>query len=86
MFLPGLLYIVDVYLLNANSALVSNTFVRSLMAAAFPLFATYMYEDLGVAWATSLLAFLCIAMLPFPILFYKYGKTLRAKGKFAFDI
>lgn len=85
-FLPGLLYIVDVYLLNANSALVSNTCVRSLMAAAFPMFATYMYEDLGVEWATSLLAFLCIAMLPFPILFYKYGKTLRAKGKFAFDI
>jgi MFS transporter, DHA1 family, multidrug resistance protein len=81
-----LLYIVDVYLLNANSALVSNSFIRSLVAAAFLLFAGYMYQDLDVAWVTSLLAFLAVAMVPFPILFYKYGKTLRAKGKYTFDL
>jgi MFS transporter, DHA1 family, multidrug resistance protein len=83
-FLPGQIYIVDVYLLNANSALAATAFARALMAAGFPLFATYMYQDLGVEWATSLLGFLCIAMVPFPAVFWFYGEKLRAKGKFAF--
>ena len=78
--------LVDVYLLNANSALAATGFVRAVMAAGFPLFATYIYKDLGVAWATTLLGFLCIPMLPFPIIFFVYGKWLRAKGKFEFDV
>lgn len=85
-FLPGLNYIVDCYLLNANSALAANTFARSLFAAAFPLFATYMYQNLGVAWATSLLGFLSLAMIPFPIGFYIYGKKFRSRGKYTFDL
>ncbi len=83
-FLPSQIYVVDTYLFNANSALTATACARALMAAGFPLFATYMYEDLGVAWATSLLAFLCVAMLPFPVLFWFYGEKLRAKGKFAY--
>jgi DHA1 family multidrug resistance protein-like MFS transporter len=85
-FLPSQIYIVDVYLLNANSALAASACARAFMAAGFPLFATYMYERLGVAWSTSLLGFLCIAMIPFPILFYMHGEKLRAKGKFAFTL
>jgi MFS transporter, DHA1 family, multidrug resistance protein len=85
-FLPSQIYIVDTYLLNANSALAATACARALMAAGFPLFGTQMYERLGVAWATSLLAFLCIAMIPFPILFYMYGDKLRMKGKFSFAI
>jgi DHA1 family multidrug resistance protein-like MFS transporter len=85
-FLPSQIYIVDTYLLNANSALAATACARALMAAGFPLFATQMYERLGVAWATSLLAFLCVAMIPFPILFYLYGEKLRMKGKFSFAI
>lgn len=42
-----------------------------------------MYDKLGYQWATSLLAFLTVAMMPFPWLFFKYGKALRAKSKFA---
>lgn len=85
-FLPSQIYIIDVYLLNANSALAATACARALMAAGFPLFATYMYERLGVAWATSLLGFICIAMIPFPILFYIYGEKLRARGKYTFDL
>ncbi|KAG4429786.1 hypothetical protein IFR05_014736 [Cadophora sp. M221] len=85
-FLPSQIYIVDTYLLNANSALAASSCVRALMAAGFPLFATYMYRDLGVDWATSLLGFLCVAMMPFPVLFWMYGEKLRMKGKFAFAL
>lgn len=67
----------------ANSAIAGNTFVRSLAAAGFPLFATGMYHNLGVPWATSLLGFLCVAFFPVPILFYMHGKRIRAMSKFA---
>lgn len=85
-FLPSQIYIVDCYLLNANSALAASACVRALMAAGFPLFAEYMYARLGVEWATSLLGFLCLAMLPFPVLFWMHGEKLRVKGKFAFAL
>jgi hypothetical protein len=82
-FLPAQVYIIDCYLIHANSALAATSFARALMAAGFPLFATYMYRDLGVDWATSLLGFLCVAMIPFPVLFYVFGEKMRKKGKFA---
>jgi hypothetical protein len=41
-FLQGLNYIIDCYLWYANSALVSNTALRSLAGAGFPMFASAM--------------------------------------------
>lgn len=41
-FLQGLNYIIDVYLMNANSAIAANTLFRSCVGAGFPLFATAM--------------------------------------------
>ncbi|KUJ13317.1 MFS general substrate transporter [Mollisia scopiformis] len=82
-FLQGLNYIIDVYMWNANSAIAANTFLRSFAGGGFPLFATAMYHNLGVAWATSLLGFLCIAMIPAPIAFYFYGAKIRAMSKFS---
>ncbi|KAH0352987.1 MFS general substrate transporter, partial [Aureobasidium melanogenum] len=85
-FMSGVTYMVDVYLLNANSAIAVNTFIRSGVAAGFPMFATYMFDGLGVDWATSLLAFVCIALIPFPLIFWFYGKKIRSLSKFAFDL
>ncbi|OJJ47008.1 hypothetical protein ASPZODRAFT_65868 [Penicilliopsis zonata CBS 506.65] len=82
-FMQGLNYIVDVYLMFANSAIAANTLIRSGLGGAFPLFATQMYDALGVDWATSLLGFITVAMIPIPILFYIYGKKIRAMSKFA---
>ena len=82
-FLQGLSYIIDVYLMHANSAIAANTFIRSFAGAGFPLFATAMYHTLGVPWATSLLGFLTVAFLPVPILFYKYGKRIRQMSKYS---
>ncbi|GAB1190902.1 hypothetical protein APSETT444_000068 [Aspergillus pseudonomiae] len=69
----GLNYILDVYTPYAASAVSANTFVRSMAAAGFPLFATPMYNRLGIKWATSLLGFVSVVMRPVPILFYFYG-------------
>jgi DHA1 family multidrug resistance protein-like MFS transporter len=82
-FLQGLNYIIDVYMWHANSAIAANTFLRSLAGGGFPLFATAMYHNLGVSWATSLLGFLCIAMIPAPILFFIYGAKIRKMSKFS---
>lgn len=82
-FLQGLSYIIDVYLMHANSAIAANTLVRSLAGGGFPLFATAMYHNLGVDWATSLLGFLTVAFLPVPILFFIYGKKLRGLSRYS---
>jgi hypothetical protein len=67
----------------AASALAANSVLRSLFGAAFPLFTTYMYNDLGIHWASSIPAFLAVACIPFPFLFYKYGESIRMKCEFA---
>jgi DHA1 family multidrug resistance protein-like MFS transporter len=38
---------------------------------------------MGVNWAGSLLGFVGCALVPIPIIFYRYGHKLRAKSKFA---
>lgn len=42
-----------------------------------------MYEKLGFQWASSLLAFLTVAMMPFPYIFFRYGKRIRRKSQYA---
>lgn len=82
-FLQALNYLIDAYLVVAASAIAANTFLRSFFGAGFPLFATAMFNNLGVEWAGSLLGFLAIAFLPIPFLFFKFGPALRKKSKYA---
>ncbi|KAL4998589.1 major facilitator superfamily domain-containing protein [Aspergillus recurvatus] len=82
-FMQGLNYIIDVYMMFANSAIAANTLIRSSLGGAFPLFATQMYHKLGVPWASSLLGFITVAMIPIPVVFYIYGKKIRALSKFS---
>jgi DHA1 family multidrug resistance protein-like MFS transporter len=85
-FVSSVAYLVDVYLLDANSALSANRFVRFCFSAAFPLFSNYMYHRLGVDWATSLIAFLTVAMIPFPVLFWYKGEQIRGGSKLNHDL
>ena len=82
-FMQGLNYLVDVYLMFANSAIAGNTIVRSALGGSFPLFAVQMYHKLGVDWASSLLAFLSIAMVPIPVLFYIFGAKIRSWSRYS---
>ncbi|WQF76239.1 Putative major facilitator superfamily, MFS transporter superfamily [Colletotrichum destructivum] len=82
-FLSLLNYLIDSYVIYAASVLAANSVMRSLFGAAFPLFTTQMYENLGIHWASSIPAFLALACLPFPFLFYKYGPAIRKRCKFA---
>ncbi|KAI9168071.1 MFS-type efflux pump MFS2 [Paramyrothecium foliicola] len=76
-------YLIDSYVIYAASALASNTILRSLFGAAFPLFTTQMYNNLGIHWASSIPAFLSLVCLPVPFIFYRYGASIRTKCKYA---
>ncbi|KAI0705905.1 MFS general substrate transporter [Cytidiella melzeri] len=74
-------YIIDAFPGYVASALAAKTVVRSGSGAAMPLFITAMYHNLGNGWAGSVWAFISLAMVPIPFLFYRYGKTIRSKSK-----
>lgn len=76
-------YIVDAYLFVAASALASNTVVRSLFGAGFPMFANQMYDKLNPRWASTLLGCIAILLAPIPFILRKYGAAMRKRSKFA---
>ena len=82
-FLSGMNYLIDSYTIYAASVLAANSVLRSLFGAAFPLFTNQMYSKLGIHWASSIPAFLALACLPAPFVFYKYGEAIRMKCKYS---
>lgn len=82
-FLQLLNYIVDAYLMFAASAIAGNTFLRSLFGCIFPLFATYMFDGMGIEWASTLLGCVALALVPLPVLFLLKGKSIRRRSKMA---
>ncbi|KAF4588404.1 hypothetical protein EYR40_009954 [Pleurotus pulmonarius] len=76
-------YLVTAYRPIAASAMASNSALRSIFAAVFPLFAGAMYSKLGTVGATALLAGLTTIMAPLPFIFYRIGHRLRQSSRFA---
>ena len=84
-FQAAINYLVDVFQKSgvAASAVGANTFLRSMFAAGFPMVVNPMYHNLGIPWASSLLGFISLALVPVPFVFYVFGKRIRAKGKWS---
>ncbi|KAK7053650.1 MFS general substrate transporter [Favolaschia claudopus] len=82
-FISFISYMIDTYLMHTATALAANTFVRSLVAAAFPLFTVQMFHKLGVNYAATLLGGIGILLAPSPFLFYRYGPQIRSRSKYA---
>jgi multidrug resistance protein len=82
-FLSIMNYLIDSYTIFAASVLAGNGIIRSVFGAAFPLFTKQMYDSLGIHWASSIPAFLAVACIPLPFIFYKYGAAIRKKCKYA---
>ncbi|KAH7107459.1 MFS general substrate transporter [Auriculariales sp. MPI-PUGE-AT-0066] len=76
-------YIVDTYGIYCASAIASTVVLRCMLAAAFPMFTPALFEALGDQAAMSIFAGLCTLCVPIPILFYKYGPSIRARSKHA---
>jgi len=79
--MPIQTYLIDSYQRYAASALAATTLLRSLIGALLPLGGLDLYKKLGIGWGNSLLAFIALALLPFPFLFYRYGEKIRNKFK-----
>lgn len=76
-------YLADSYLSYAASGFAALSLVRTSLSAAFPLFATEMFDRLGANVAVSILAAFATLFCVIPPLFNKYGKLIRARSKFA---
>ena len=76
-------YLLDAYTIYAASVLAANSVLRSMFGFAFPLFTNYMYQNLGIHWASSIPAFLALACVPAPFLFYRYGAPIRRAQKYS---
>lgn len=76
-------YVIDSYQAYSASALAGVILVRNVVGGGFPLFAAQMYKRLGYEWASSLLAFLGILLIPIPFLFFHKGEAIRLKSPWA---
>jgi multidrug resistance protein len=70
--------------LSLASALAANNLLRYVLASVFPLFTVQMYQRLHIDWASSLFAFIALAMLPVPWIFEKWGPKLRMKSQYGY--
>lgn len=75
------IYVTDAYSGYAASAIAAVAFGENSFAAFLPLAAKPMYVRLGYPWASSLLAFIGVALTLAPITLLTKGKTIRRKSK-----
>ena len=61
-------YLGESYPRYVASVFAGNTFFRSSFGGALPLAAPRMLQSLGIGWASSVLGFISLAMLPLPFL------------------
>ncbi|KAI1249548.1 hypothetical protein MGN70_009161 [Eutypa lata] len=80
-FIYGMNYLANAYGIYAASALAGNAVTRSFFGGTLPLAGPSMYAALTPQWAGTLLGLLEVAMIPIPIVFYRYGAKIRSKSK-----
>ena len=77
-----IVYLTDSYAKYAGSAVAAVAFGENMTAAWLPLATTYMYNDLGFQWASSLLGFVGLALTLAPVVLLVNGESIRKKSKF----
>lgn len=84
LFVAYINYLTDVYAQYAASVMAVNTFARSIGSASAPLFTNYMFSAMGVNWGGTLIAAVASVLAVIPFIFYRYGKHIRSKSKYAY--
>ena len=73
-------YIIDVFgPASAASALSAVTLLRNILGGCLPLAGPALYENLGLGWGNSVLAFISVAFIAVPFGFYWRGQWLRER-------
>ncbi|KAA8643736.1 uncharacterized protein ATNIH1004_010510 [Aspergillus tanneri] len=79
-------YMIDTYGKYAASALAAISILRQIFGCVFPVFAPYIYSDLGYGWGSSILGFIALGIgLPTVVLLWRFGKALRKRSPYAVD-
>lgn len=60
----------------------ANGILRYTLGAVSPLFIVQMYRALGIGWASSLLGFVAIALIPVPWVLFRWGHAIRRKSSY----
>lgn len=80
-FISSYQYIIYTYEQLAASGLVFVTFTRYLVAGGMVEAGIPMYENLGVAWALTLLGILSVVLIPIPFSLFYWGPKIRQWSK-----
>lgn len=86
LFMALINYLVDAYKIFAASAVGAASSARSLFGAVLPFASRPLFDRLGIAWGSSLLGFLCVAMCLIPFAFIRYGPAIRARSAFCQEL
>ena len=76
---------VEAFAQYAASALAATSVVRSIVGGILPIAGLPMYKAMGYGWGNSLLGFVALVLSVMPLVFYKYGETLRKRYAASFD-
>ncbi|TVY89796.1 Polyamine transporter [Lachnellula willkommii] len=80
-FISCVLYMIDTYMAaNGASAMAANGLARYIAGAVFPLFTVQMYHGMGFQWASSLLGFVTVVLLPVPWVLFLFGEKIRRRS------
>lgn len=77
-----MMYVTDAYAKYAASASAAICFGENIFAAFLPLAALSMYTNLGFRWASSLLAFVALALSFAPVVLVLRGEDIRRRSPF----
>ncbi|SAM83463.1 related to multidrug resistant protein [Ustilago bromivora] len=76
-------YMIAAYGPYSASATGGNALARDFLAGISAMYATTLYETLGLEWASTLLAFLAIIVVIPVYIFYWKGPAIRERSRFA---
>ncbi len=74
------MYLVHTYGRYSASAIAASKVLQSIGGAVLPLAGEPLYNRLGLGWGNSVVAFIALAFVPVPWLFFRYGPALRKMG------
>lgn len=72
-------YYIDAFERYAASAIAGGALFRSLFGGIVPLAAPSLFDELGYGWGISVFGFVSLLLAPAPLVFYRYGRTIREK-------
>ncbi|CAG7853408.1 Uncharacterized MFS-type transporter C409.08 [Serendipita indica DSM 11827] len=76
-------YLMDTYQTFTASAIAATVVLRSILGALFPLFTSGLFVRIGTQWGASVFAFLALACMPLPFIFYFFGHRIRMNSRIA---